>query len=49
VLALTAVLLVISAWRTRPGFLRHAFAANTALMAGGFILMGYQLAGYFQS
>ena len=49
VLALTAVLLIISAWRTRPGFLRHAFAANTALMAGGFILMGYQLAGYFQS
>jgi hypothetical protein len=49
VLALTAVLILISFWRTRPGFLRHSFAANTALMAGGFILMGYQLAGYFQS
>ena len=49
VLALTAVLIAISFWRTRPGFLRHSFAANTALMAGGFILMGYQLAGYFQS
>src|SRR5688500_5928628 len=49
VLALTAVLLAISFWRTRPGFLRHAFAANTALMTGGFILMGYQLAGFFQS
>ena len=49
VLALTAVLLLISFWRTRPGFLRHSFAANTALMAGGFILIGYQLAGYFQS
>ena len=49
VLALTAVLIAISFWRTRPGFLRHSFAANTALMAGGFILMGYQLVGYFQS
>jgi hypothetical protein len=27
--------------------MRHSFAANTALMAGGFILMGYQLTGYF--
>jgi hypothetical protein len=48
VLALTAVLITISYWRTRPGFLRHSFAANTVLMTGGFILMGYQLAGYFQ-
>jgi hypothetical protein len=48
VLALTAVLLAISFWRTHPGFMRHAFAANTALMSGGFILMGYQVAGYFQ-
>jgi hypothetical protein len=48
VLALTAVLLAISYWRTRPGFVRHAFAANTVLMTGGFILMGFQLAGYFQ-
>jgi hypothetical protein len=47
-LALTAILIAITVWRTRPGFLRHAFAANTALMTGGFILMGYQLAGYFQ-
>ncbi|HXH25315.1 MAG TPA: HupE/UreJ family protein [Vicinamibacterales bacterium] len=48
-LALTGVLIGISYWRTRPGFLRHSFAANTALMAGGFILMGYQLTGYFRS
>jgi len=47
VLALTAVLIALSYWRTRPGFLRHAFATNTLLMAGGFILMGYQVAGYF--
>jgi len=49
VLALTAILIGISIWRTRPGFLQHAFATNTALMVGGFILMGYQLTGYFQS
>ncbi len=48
VLALMAVLIVISFRRTRPGFLRHSFAANTVLMTGGFVLMGYQLAGYFQ-
>ena len=47
VLALTAVLIALSYWRTRGGFLRHAFVTNTALMTGGFILVGYQLAGYF--
>jgi hypothetical protein len=49
VLALTAVLIVLSYWRTRIGFLRHAFMTNTLLMAGGFTLVGYQLAGYFMS
>jgi hypothetical protein len=48
VLALTAVLIAIGYWRTRHGFINHAFAANTALMAGGFVLIGYQLAGYVQ-
>jgi len=47
VLALTAVLIALSFWRTRPSFLQHAFATNTALMAVGFILVGYQVAGYF--
>jgi len=45
-LALTGVLIALTYWRTRSGFLRHAFATNTLLMAGGFILVGYQLAGY---
>lgn len=49
VLALTAVLIALSFWRTRSGFLRHAFATNTALMAVGFVLVGYQVAGYFFS
>ena len=47
VLALTAVLIVLSYWRTRPGFLRHAFATNTVLMTVGFVLTGYQIAGYY--
>src|ERR1700749_3894759 len=47
VLALTAVLIVLSVWRTRSGFLSHAFATNTALMAVGFVLVGYQIAGYY--
>jgi hypothetical protein len=46
-LALTAILIGLSYWRARPGFLTHAFATNTALMAGGFVLMGYQLVGYY--
>ena len=46
ILALTAVFIGLSYWRTRAGFLRHAFATNTLLMMGGFILVGYQLTGY---
>jgi hypothetical protein len=45
-LALAAVFIGLSYWRTRSGYLRHAFATNTLLMAGGFILVGYQLTGY---
>lgn len=46
VLALSAVFLALSYWRTRPGFLQHAFVTNTLLMVGGFMLVGYQLTGY---
>jgi hypothetical protein len=44
--ALTAVLALLTAWRARPGYLRHAFATNTVLMGGGFLLIGYQLSGF---
>jgi hypothetical protein len=47
VLALTVVLIALSYWRTRSGFLSHAFATNTALMTVGFLLTGYQIAGYY--
>jgi hypothetical protein len=47
VLALSAVLIALSFWRTRKGFLQYAFATNTALMVVGFLLVGYQVTGYF--
>ena len=46
-LALTAVLIALSYWRTRSGFLDHAFATNALVMGCGFLLVGYQLSGYF--
>ena len=47
VVALTFVLLGLGYWRTRSGFLRHAFVTNAVLMACGFLLVGYQVSGYF--
>jgi hypothetical protein len=44
--ALTGVLIALSYWRMRPGYLQHSFATNMLLMAGGFVLMGYQITGY---
>ena len=46
ILALTAVLVGITAWRMRPSFVRHAFVTNAVLMGGGFILTAQQLFGY---
>ena len=46
-LALTAILIALTWWRTRSGFLHHAFAFNGIVMACGFLLVGYQLSGYF--
>jgi len=46
-LALTGVLIGLSYWRTRPGFLPHAFATNALVMGCGFLLVGFQLSGYF--
>jgi hypothetical protein len=48
-LALTGVLIALSYWRTRSGYLRHAYVTNTALMIAGFVLVGYQMTGYFVS
>ena len=47
VLALAAILLAIAYWRRTAAFSQQAFAANVAVMACGFALMGYQLTGFF--
>lgn len=49
IMALTGVLIALSYWRSREGFLRHAFITNALLMSGGFVLMGYQIVGFFTS
>jgi hypothetical protein len=49
VLALTAILIVLTYWRMHKSYLQHAFVTNTILMVGGFLLLGYQIAGYFSS
>jgi HupE / UreJ protein len=46
VAGLALILIAISYWRRLPAFGRHAWAANVAIMAAGFVLMGYQLVGY---
>ena len=47
VLALSAVFIGLTLWRTQASYLRHAFATNAVLMTGGFLLMGFQLSGFF--
>jgi hypothetical protein len=47
VLALGAIVLALDFWRRHPSYLNHAFLTNILLMAGGFILVGYQLTGFF--
>ena len=46
-LALSAILIAMGYWRRTTSFTRHAYAVNVAVMSAGFLLMGYQLAGYF--
>ena len=48
-LALAAILIAMGFWRRSPSFLRHAYAANVAMMTAGFMLIGYQLTGLFVS
>ena len=48
-LALGAILIVMGFWRRTVGFVRHAYTANAVIMCAGFVLMGYQIVGYFVS
>ena len=45
-IALTFILIALSYWRTRRGFLQHAFLTNAVVMSCGLLLVGYQLSGY---
>ena len=46
-LALSTILIAMSYWRRTANFHRYGYAANAVVMTAGFILVGYQLAGYF--
>jgi hypothetical protein len=45
-LALAAILLVMRYWRVTAAFARQAYAANVVMLAAGFTLMGFQIAGF---
>ena len=46
-LALSMILIAMSYWRRTGSFARRAWTANVAIMSAGFVLMGYQLVGFF--
>ncbi len=46
-IALSAILILMGFWRRSPSFQRYAFTSNAILMSLGFMLMGYQITGYF--
>lgn len=47
ILALAMILIVMGFWRRSEGFMGHAYSANVVLMSSGFLLVGYQLTGFF--
>jgi hypothetical protein len=48
-MALALILIAMGYWRRSAGFYRHAYTANVAMMGAGFMLVGYQLTGYFMA
>lgn len=46
-MALALILIAMGFWRRSASFFRHAYTANVALICAGFMLVGYQLTGYF--
>jgi hypothetical protein len=49
ILALGVILIAITYWRKSGSFMRHAYATNAFMIMLGFLLMGYQITGYFLS
>lgn len=48
-LALGFVLLVMSFWRRHHSYVKFSNTTNILLMSAGFLLVGFQLAGYFST
>ena len=48
-LALGLVLLLLGVWRRHSSYIKFSKNTNIALMAAGFLLLGFQLTGYFTS
>ena len=48
-IALAIVLILFSVWRQNKSFTQFSTLTNTLLMAAGFVLLGFQLTGYFIS
>jgi hypothetical protein len=46
-IALAMILIVMGYWRKTASFWKHAYTANVVMMSAGFILVGYQITGYF--
>ena len=46
-LALGLVLLILAVWRQYESYLKFSNVTNIALMAAGFLLLSFQLTGYF--
>lgn len=46
IMALAVILIAMGYWRKTLSFTRHAYATNVVMMAAGFVLMGYQIAGF---
>ena len=46
-IALAMILIVMGYWRKTTSFWKHAYTANVVMMSAGFILVGYQMTGYF--
>jgi hypothetical protein len=46
-IALALILIAFNLWRTSGSFMRYANISNVVIMSAGFMLIGYQMTGYF--
>lgn len=48
-LALAVILIIMGYWRKSAYFFQQAYTVNVVMMTIGFVLIGYQLTGYFMA